>query len=107
MSPAQYRPALTPREVQAALGLGCVETVHRLIRRGELRAIKVGQEHRGRYRIRPEDLEAFMAGQKANDEDAVDEWVARALAVAPKLSQAQRNQLAELLRPVRQPGAIA
>ena len=105
MSQPQYRPALTAREAQAALGLECVDTVYRLIRRGELRAVQMG---RGRYRIRPEDLEAFLAGQKRSDDDAVDEWVERALAVAPKLTEEQRNKLAELLRPIRTtPGAIA
>jgi excisionase family DNA binding protein len=109
MPPTKYRPALTPRQVQDALGLECTDTVYRLIRRGELRAVKVGQGIRGRYRVRPEDLEAYLAGQKANDDDAaVDEWVERALAVAPKLTEAQRNKLAELLKPVRTtPGAIA
>ncbi|MGV0070710.1 helix-turn-helix domain-containing protein [Mycobacterium colombiense] len=106
MPSSQCRPALTAREAQAALGLECVDTVYRLIRRGELRALRVG---RHRYRIRPEDLDAYLAGQKANDDDAaVDEWVERALAVAPKLTEAQRNKLAELLRPVRhRPEAMA
>ena len=74
-----------------------------MIKRGELPAVKVGRV----WRIRQEDLEALLAGQKSEDDAAVDEWVERALAVAPKLTEEQRNKLAELLRPARQrPGAI-
>lgn len=59
MSPPQFQPALSPREVQEALGLSCTRTVHRMIKRGELPAVKVGRN----YRIRREDLEAFLAGE--------------------------------------------
>ena len=100
---ADWLPALTARGVQVALGLECLATVHRMIKRGELPAVKVGRV----WRIRQEDLEALLAGQKSDDDAAVDEWVERALAVAPKLTEEQRNKLAELLRPARQrPGAI-
>ncbi|MBZ4620509.1 helix-turn-helix domain-containing protein [Mycobacterium avium] len=100
MPPQQYRPALTPREVQAALGLGCVETVHRLIKRGELRAVRMGKSDRGRYRIRPEDLEAYLAGRKADD--ALDAYVDAVVAQAKNLTDEQYSKLADLLKPVRQ-----
>jgi hypothetical protein len=37
----------------------------------------------------------------------IDEWVELVLAQAPPLTEEQRTHLAELLRPVRQPGTAA
>lgn len=101
LSPLQ--PALSPRQVQVALGLECLQTVHRMIHRGELPAVKIGRV----WRIRREDVDALLAGRKLRADKAIDGWVEQALAVAPRLTEAQRAKLAELLKPVRTtPGAI-
>ncbi|WP_082939354.1 helix-turn-helix domain-containing protein [Mycobacterium sp. 852002-30065_SCH5024008] len=95
--------ALSAREVQEALGLDCIETVWRLIRRGELPAAKVGRI----WRVRREAVEAYLAG-KSPHAAVLDDYVERLVEQAPSLSDEQRAKLAELLRPARQrPGAIA
>ena len=51
--------------VEVAALLQChARTVHRLIKRGELRAVKVGRE----YRIRREDYEAYLDAQATQPE---------------------------------------
>lgn len=49
---------LTAAEVADDLRVSTM-TVYRLIRRGELPAVRVGRN----YRVRPEDLERYLAGQ--------------------------------------------
>jgi excisionase family DNA binding protein len=96
------RPALTPSQAQRALGLESVATVYRMIRRGQLPAVKLS----GRtWRIRAEDVDALLAGQvgvsAASNVDALAEHVAKILASAPRLTEDQRAVLAELLAPIR------
>lgn len=103
MSSPPLQPALSPREVQEALGLACIKTVHRLIWRGELPAKKVGRI----WRVRREDLDAYLAGRDSADAH-LDEYVDAVVARAKKLTDEQYAKLAALLRPARQrPGAIA
>jgi len=94
--------ALTPLEVQEALGLDCVETARRMIRRGELPAKKTGRI----WRVRRETVEAYRAGQ-TSEGDAVDAYVERLVEAAPQLTDEQRAKLAELLFVVAQRGSGA
>lgn len=49
---------VTPNEVADMLRVSSM-TVYRLIKSGEMRAIKVGRS----YRLRQEDVDAYVAGQ--------------------------------------------
>lgn len=57
---------LTAAEVADQLRVSTM-TIYRLIRRGELPAVRVGRN----YRVRVQDLEAYLAGQVV-DPGAVD-----------------------------------
>jgi excisionase family DNA binding protein len=59
-------PLLTAEEVAEQLRVSTM-TVYRLIRRGELPAVRVGRN----YRVRTADLEAYLAGHVV-DPSAVD-----------------------------------
>jgi len=95
----ELRPALSPSQAQRALGLESINTVYRLIQRGELPAAKVGRI----YRIRQQDIEAFLAGRRSDEPDvtALEEHIQKVLSQAPPLTDEQRTRLAELLRPAR------
>lgn len=54
------------------------EFVRRLIRSKELKAIRVGM----RYRVRPEDLEAYLEAQQVRDDE--DDEVRPVLTLQPK-----------------------
>lgn len=66
------QPLLTAAEVAEDLRVSTM-TVYRLIRRGELPAVRVGRN----YRVRAEDLEAYLASRVVDpatvDLDEVDE----------------------------------
>ena len=74
-------------------------TVRRLIANRRLPAVKVGV----RWRIRPEDVDAYLRGDLSAN---ADDYVAEVLAHAPRLTEEQRAKLAELLRPVRVSGGL-
>lgn len=54
------RPLLTVKETCRVLGVS-KQTVYRLLAAGDLQCVIVGE----RKRFRPEDLEAYLAGQQA------------------------------------------
>ena len=60
-------PYFTPQSIAAHLGLSKVDVVLAWIRRGELRAMNVGNRPDGRptWRISGEDLERFLASRQA------------------------------------------
>ena len=97
---------VTPRLAQLDIGFECVESVRRLIASGQLPATKIN----GRWRIRRSDLDAFIAERSSNPEarpNALAEHVAGILENAQTLTAAQRETLAELLRPIRGGGTAA
>ena len=55
---------LTVKQACECLGIKDTESVYRYIRTGKLRAYKLGGSNsNGHWRIKPEDLEAFVTGQ--------------------------------------------
>ncbi|OZF44280.1 helix-turn-helix domain-containing protein [Rhodococcus sp. 14-2470-1a] len=73
-------------------------TIRGYIEEGRLKAYRVGP--RGRYRIKPADVEAMFSTEPKAVEttDDVADHVARVLASAPPLTDAQRDRITSLLR---------
>lgn len=56
---------LTVRQVAAAAGGVCIDTVYHWIRSGELEALNVAYASAPRYRVSSEALRRFMDGRRA------------------------------------------
>ena len=80
-------------EVAAALRLH-VETLYRVIARGDLPAVKVA----GRWRIRRQDVEALMAGPAMSLDARTRATVERWVDDAPPLSEKQKDIIAAAFR---------
>jgi len=77
------------------LGFGGYSTLRKLIAAGDLPARKVGS----RIKLRLEDLESLavpVSGRPA-EQQTIDTAIARLVAAAPRLSNAQREKLAVIL----------
>jgi excisionase family DNA binding protein len=92
-------PALDVEDVAVRMKV-CTRTVYRLIENCQLKAKKVGSV----WRIRPEAVDAYLDGcgtMTPEDAEKIADYIERQLADAPDLTNQQRNDLAELLLPVR------
>jgi excisionase family DNA binding protein len=81
-------------EVADKLGC-CNATVYREVKRGRLRAAKVGS----RWRFRPDDVDAYLAGEdpaSAGERAAWDVYVRKAAEAAPPLRPEQIAALSAL-----------
>lgn len=88
-------PVLNPRQVQRLLRLDCVDSVYRMIARGELKATKV----LGRWRIRRSDAEALLPAPAVRDlDDETLDFIHELVRTAPALSEAQRDTIRAAFR---------
>ena len=94
----QQRPALTP--AQAAHLINCSEEKLRMmLRDGEFPGVKLGRH----WRVRPEAVEAYLAGEltAAVDPPPVDPQIAEILRALPPLTDQEVDDVVAIIRTAR------
>lgn len=109
MAKATLPQRITRRQASEVLGVS-MGTVDNMIRDGRLRAYKLG---RHTIRLDRDEVEAALAPMTHHAQprdktaQAIADYIEKILTAAPPLTTAQRDRLAELLRPARQIGGAA